>query len=209
MIEINLSSLQKTEKRIWVKQTSSRKGHYRRVKGAKPEEDREAVETKTTKIITDYEQTIKDQTFESCAVFGSDGNLVFTKDGEKDLIKFDKDEVDKLKGTRFTHNHPIGHSFSPADVRIACVTGIKEVRVITSKNKSFSLKMKDDTNLYPELWGSKIRQSYEKYNTAVREYFTVEIVDHRMTAEEANGKHFHEVWTRVANDINEIIYKGE
>ena len=34
-IEIDAGSLQKTEKRIWVKSTVKRKGHYRKVKGAK------------------------------------------------------------------------------------------------------------------------------------------------------------------------------
>ena len=36
-IEIDLESLQKAEKRIWVKQTATRKGHYRKIKGAKEE----------------------------------------------------------------------------------------------------------------------------------------------------------------------------
>ena len=34
-IEINITSLAKTEKRVWIKPTSKRKGHYRKVKGAK------------------------------------------------------------------------------------------------------------------------------------------------------------------------------
>ena len=39
-IEIDAGSLQKTEKRIWVKPTAKRKGHYRRVKGAKKVEEK-------------------------------------------------------------------------------------------------------------------------------------------------------------------------
>ena len=34
-IEIDIESLSKTEKRVWVKPTAKRKGHYRKVKGAK------------------------------------------------------------------------------------------------------------------------------------------------------------------------------
>ncbi len=34
-IEIDLDLLFKAEKRIWVKATSKRKGHYRKVRGAK------------------------------------------------------------------------------------------------------------------------------------------------------------------------------
>ena len=39
-IEIDITSLNKTEKRIWVKPTSKRKGHYRKVKRAKKVEEK-------------------------------------------------------------------------------------------------------------------------------------------------------------------------
>ena len=39
-IEIDMGSLIKTEKRIWIKPTSKRKGHYRKVKGVKKEVDK-------------------------------------------------------------------------------------------------------------------------------------------------------------------------
>lgn len=45
-IEISMESLSKDEKRIWIKATAKRKGHYRRVKGAKSKSetvDRESV----------------------------------------------------------------------------------------------------------------------------------------------------------------------
>ena len=38
-IEIDITSLNKTEKRIWIKPTAKRKGHYRKVKGAKKVEE--------------------------------------------------------------------------------------------------------------------------------------------------------------------------
>jgi len=39
-IEFDIGSLTKTEKRIWVKPTSKRKGHYRKIKGAKKVEEK-------------------------------------------------------------------------------------------------------------------------------------------------------------------------
>lgn len=39
-IEFDISQLSKTEKRVWVKATAKRKGHYRKVKGAKKVEER-------------------------------------------------------------------------------------------------------------------------------------------------------------------------
>jgi SPP1 gp7 family putative phage head morphogenesis protein len=48
-IEIDMGSLSKSEKRIWVRPTSKRKGHYRRIKGAKEE-----VETKPKENLQSY-----------------------------------------------------------------------------------------------------------------------------------------------------------
>ena len=49
--EIDIGSLNKTEKRIWVKPTSKRKGHYRRVKGVKEEVEKSNNITRIEKIV--------------------------------------------------------------------------------------------------------------------------------------------------------------
>ena len=51
-IEIDVGSLNKSEKRIWVKATSKRKGHYRKVKGAKKVES-EKLEVKKAPSLKD------------------------------------------------------------------------------------------------------------------------------------------------------------
>lgn len=56
-IEINVGSLSKEEKRIWVKPTSKRKGHYRRVKGAKKVEE-VAEKTKVSEMIQDNVKSV-------------------------------------------------------------------------------------------------------------------------------------------------------
>lgn len=79
-IEINLRSLSKSEKRIWVKATAKRKGHYRKIKGAKK------VEEKKEGSGTQYEE-----------VPGLFGKLP-TYDSMPDSIKIPEREVAKMEG---------------------------------------------------------------------------------------------------------------
>jgi NAD+--asparagine ADP-ribosyltransferase len=183
------------------------KTFYRRQRVGKKEPEKGG---EVTKIISNYEKNIKDQDFESCRAFDNDGNVILRKNGERDHVEFNISETAKLEGTRFTHNHPRGVSFSFKDIRFACMTEMKEIRVISRKRgDTFSLKLKDGSNLTRELWYSKIQPAAEKYHSTVREEFTIEIDNGRMAIGDAEYKHLHEVWTRVANDIDEIIYKGE
>ena len=55
-IEIDMGSLNKTEKRIWVKPTSKRKGHYRKIKGAKKVEEKKKYYSVTD--IPEYDKEI-------------------------------------------------------------------------------------------------------------------------------------------------------
>jgi hypothetical protein len=204
-IEVDIGSLTKAEKRIWVKATANRKGHYRRIKGAKAAEpEKKSVE----KTITDYEMTIRDQDYESCGVVDPNGNLIFTKSGESDNIQFTKDEKDIFKGTVSTHNHPIGNSFSDADIRWACISEMKEMRVITSAGMSFTMKRRDGANFSEDLWKSRISPNYSMINNEVHDEFGTKIFDGRMTIEEANSKHWDEVWARVVRHIPELEYSA-
>ena len=202
-IEIDTGSLNKAEKRIWIKPTSKRKGHYRKIKGAKEIEKKKSIE----KTITDYEMKIRDQNYESCGAVDANGYLVFTKDGEKDKIEFTEAERIECKGVVFTHNHPSGtSSFSREDIRWACQSEMKEMRSVVSEGKTSIMKLKSGKNFSLEMWNSKIKPSSDKYNYAVREWFTSEIDDGRMSIENANNRHWDEVWSRVAKDIPELEY---
>ena len=210
-IEIDISSLQKTEKRVWVKPTSKRKGHYRKIKGAKTVDkdiDAEARTKKINKTITDYEMKIRDQDYESCGAVDANGDLIFTKDGERDRVNFNEEERIKCKGTVFTHNHPVGASFSAADIQWACQSEMKEMRVI-SAGKTYSMKLKDGSNFSPELWKSRILPNFKMVNHYVRDEFATKIYDGRMSIDEANDAHWDEVWSRVVNmHIPELEYSG-
>jgi len=169
--------------------------------------EEEAQQKKTKKIVSDYENTIRDQTFESCGVFGVDGKHLLHKDGERAYITFTPEEASNFKGAIFTHNHPNGRSFSKEDVSIACRTGMKELRAITpqSKGKTYILRMKDGTNMSPDIW-DKIEPSFNKNNKEIHDEFSNKIRSGDMTIDEANAKHYDEMWSRVAEDVPEIEY---
>lgn len=202
ILEINLSDLKKAEKRIWIKPTAKRIGHWRNLKGKPRFAEREE---RATKMITDFENVIKDQSYETCGAFDEYGSLVFTKDGEKDCVRFTSEEKDKFKATRFTHNHPVGYSFSEMDIYFACRAEMKEIRVTSRKNKTYSMKMKDGSNFSHDVWRNHIGPSFAEHDKSVRKYFTGKINTGLMSPKEATEKHHEEVWSGVADDLNNLI----
>lgn len=220
MIEINLRKLERgvrTELRTVkrggkVFQRKTRVGRKEKVdKGVKPREvvEDKKLKVKETKTIDNFENNIKDQKFETCGVFNENGDFIFSKDGEEDYIgDFTYDEIDKFEGAISTHNHPRNHSFSKEDVHLACQLRVREERVITSKGKVFSLKRTNGEKLYIGMW-LKIEPLFKKYNRVVENIFYKSIDSGEMSIKEANINHSHEVWTRVFNDMDELIYKVE
>ena len=161
-IEIDVSKLERGTHEGRVKVMRGGKTFYRKQRVGRKEKP---VEKKSVeKVISDYEMTIKDMEIEFCGAVQPDGNLVFTKSGERDRIGFDEFEKSLMKGTVFTHNHPVGHSFSDADIKWACLSEMKEMRVITSHGMSFTMKRRDGENLSEDLWKSKISLTYSAVN---------------------------------------------
>jgi len=203
-IEINLQKLEKGTKKEW--KTVTRGGKMFRQRFITGKKD-------TTKAITDFEAKIRDQDYETSGVFDDTGNMIFEKSGEKDNVKFTKEEIVKFEGMTLTHNHPQGDSFSPMDLNFACAAKMKAIRVTCrGNNKSFMLRTKDGANFKPELWHDNNETGVEglgfivsTYNDDVRGDFEAKIYDGRMTVAEAEGSHWEEVWKRVTENDDRII----
>lgn len=92
--------------------------------------------------VLELENRIREQRFESAAVYDSFGDEVFFKDGEQFAVSFEWDEVEAMKGRVFTHNHPRGwgfpvdnplykgNSFSEDDWDLA-TAGVSEMRAVS------------------------------------------------------------------------------
>ncbi len=169
-----------------------------KVKTQKKKEDPE-------KIIKGIEAKIKTRKTEKAYLFDSKGNILLEKGGTRNQVVFTQEELKLFKGSILTHNHPGASSFSVQDVRTACANSLKEIRV-TGTFRTYAMKMKDGSNMYPDLWKDKIRDVYVVHNAEVRREFVSKIGKGDMSIQDMELLHFHEVWTRTAKDISELDY---
>lgn len=191
----------KGSKIVHVKSSKRSKAHIRRIKISD-----KSKESRLKNQLNFFENYIKSQDFESCSAYNKYGEIIFQKDGGKDKISFTEEERLKQKGSIFTHNHPIGQSFSPADIRWSCQAELKEMRVISKNGNQFTMKMKDGNNFNMKLWNEKINLTQDAMNNQVREEFINKINDKEMTIQECDDAHWDEVWRRVVKEIPEILY---
>lgn len=77
-----------------------------------------------------FEEGIRRNKFETGAFFGGDGDIIISKVGDTGSVRFLPHELVGVRGSLFTHNHPGGTSFSPADVVHASDLQLAEVRVV-------------------------------------------------------------------------------
>jgi SPP1 gp7 family putative phage head morphogenesis protein len=156
-------------------------------------------------IIRGVEEKIKKRKTEKAYIFDSNGNILLEKGGTKNRVAFTKDEIQLFKGSILTHNHPGASSFSPQDIQTACANYLKEIRA-TGTFRTYTMKMKDGSNMYPDLWKDKMRDAYVVHNADVRREFLSKIDKGEMSIQDAELLHFHEVWRRTAKDITELDY---
>jgi len=156
-------------------------------------------------IIRGIEAKIKTRKTEKAYVFDSKGNIILEKGGTKNQVSFTNEEVKLFKGSILTHNHPGASSLSPQDIQTACMNSMKEIRA-TGTFRTYSMKTKDGSNLTPGLWKGEIKAIYEIHNSGVRRDLMSRIDKGEMSLQDAELLHFHEVWTRTANDISKLDY---
>jgi len=165
------------------------------------------------KQVQAFERQIANERVEHfCAVDDVGKILIKKTDNSVNSVGFDQEEVNRLSWANnaiITHNHPSSNSFSMLDIKFACQSEVNEVRVITPQFENYIMKLKDGSAFDMKLWADKIEPVYNKHNMAVRNEFGSAIIYEVMTIQEAESKHFNEVWGRVAQDVPEIIYKGD
>lgn len=193
--------LNKGEKTITVRASKRARVHKRKIKiSDKPKE------SPFKRALDFYESTIKDQDYESCGAFKDDGSIVFQKDGEKNRIGINDEEMDLLEGATFTHNHPKGFSFSPEDILCACDGKMKEMRCV-SKDSVYSMKLKNGKNFSPDLWKNMLADTYIDISNSTHTKFENAIDNGEMTIDQAINWHWDTVWGLVSEQCPEIEYK--
>lgn len=197
--------ISKGEKIVTVKASKRAKTHKRKVK---TKDEPEVKESRLGNQLNFFENHIRNQNYETLGAYDEDGNIVLQKDGEKDRVNITKEEGLKLKGTFFTHNHPVGHSFSPSDILCACQNEMKEMRCISkSTGVKYSMSMKDGSNFSRKLWDDKIEAVYNDANSRVRMDFTSAMYNKEMTIQQCNDAHWNAVWSLVSELCPKLLYR--
>lgn len=143
-------------------------------------------------------QLIKRKT-EKAVVFADDGTIVFEKAGGESSVSFTPDELRLFKNNILTHNHPRGSSFSMDDVALATIWNLKGIRACGSQHRYYLNRPASGWSR--EMWEKKIKPLAEKINNDVFQQFSELINKGKLTIEEANYRHWHEVWSRVAKEV--------
>jgi len=98
-------------------------------------------QSQTHKNITSFESNNRKLKYEKGAIFDENGNTVLEFDGQEHGIIVSDEDMQKLNGKIFTHNHPNGRTFSKDDLVTGFLNGkLKELRATTPQGVTYSLK---------------------------------------------------------------------
>ena len=157
------------------------------------------------------EDLIRRDLDETLCAFDLSGVLVFSKAGSGAEVHLTDAELRAMRGTVATHNHPLGlafpegdprgegSAFSPQDIEAACLSELVETRAVTP---TWRYRMSPPPDGWDErYWRRVLRRSYLFHEAAVRSEFLHSIRAGQIRIEQAEAAHWHEVWTRVAQEL--------
>lgn len=147
------------------------------------------------------ENNIRSGHFESAIALDKDGKLIFETGGDHNSVTFTEGELARLEGSTLTHNHPEEYSFSKVDIETACKYRLTEIRAVTPKGKTYSIKPKDGK------WMSSLEFSIRLTAAATQQ----EAIDKRLmragrlSIDEANKRYHDKLWSENQDYLG-IVY---
>jgi len=111
--------------------------------------------------ISNIENEIRNQKYETGIVYDKNGNLLLRKDGSETQVGFSPDEIKQMNGGVLTHNHPGGSSFSFDDVNVLRYANLEEVRAVDSLY-SYSFKTSNT------LKNIDVNEFYSHFKTSIK-----------------------------------------
>jgi lambda family phage portal protein len=153
--------------------------------------------------ITDFEERVKSQDFESILILDGSGNVLVQKDGDERSVDFDFGALDQadgvvdgkiqIPGLVASHNHPTSKSFSSPDWIAAKQIDAAEFRVTSSK---YVYVLKRPEKGWPAL--STLRKTVNEEKRVSFDKFETLYKQGKITVEEANFEYTHEWNSNVA-----------
>ncbi len=139
------------------------------------------------------------------------GTILFDAAGTEDTIEVPLKAQAKLAragGAVFTHNHPggwayppdhpgrKGNSFSKEDIQVACNCRLAEMRA-TSPGYVHSMKPGPGGWDW-RTWEEQVEPVYAMFDRIVHAEQGAQILQNKLTTQQAEANHFHLIWSRVA-----------
>ncbi len=193
---MNLRKAIELRKAKYTKRWKGKDGNWR-YEYPRPKKDR-----KRNLLLEQIESGISKLDYERAYVFDKNNKILLRKTGEKSIVRFTQSEFEKIKGAKvFTHNHPSGQSFSAEDIKTLNYLRVGEIRAVGKEHvhiAKISGKF-DEWNVFINKVVNRDIITKQNFNSSIREG--------KMTIEEANKNHWHEVWTKVAKETNGFEYE--
>ena len=154
-------------------------------------------------VITDFEEKIGGQNFESAMVVDENGDVIVQKDGAKNHVEFLQSERARIRSAQtptLTHNHPSGRAFSKSDFQFAADHDVYEMRAI-SKDALYVLRKPTPNEPWP-VSGLELRREYAQQSQALEFKYIAAMKRGEMTKEKAYYEWQHEICKNVASVFN-------
>lgn len=151
-------------------------------------------------VLKEKESEIAGLDYERAYVFDKTGRIILKKDGSRNSVAFEKEDLAliKDKDAIFTHNHPSsGGSFSLEDIQFAVAHNQMEMRAVGRK---YGHSMYRPAQGWPDL--NLLTDEFYKADNEVRDEFWRRISLGQLSREEADREHHHQVWSRIAAKLN-------
>lgn len=174
-------------------------------------------EEQLEKIVHKIEDQIKDLPTERGLVIAPDGRIIVHKQGDQTSVYFNWMEINAMKGAIVTHNHPNlgwsendarskGLSFSSADLRLAAMGEVKEMRAVSH---GYRHSLKPPLSGWNErFWQEKIEPTYNKHEKEVYREIGAKVISGQISVDKADVAYHHEVIRRTSEELG-MIYKRE
>ena len=137
------------------------------------------------------ENEIRRDTLETGAIIGKDGALLARKQGIADQVQYDVDDLRKMKGATFTHNHPAGLPFSVDDIERAAEFKFSEIRVVTGDFR-FSASGVDT------VWAGAVKLAYDDSVAALTDAINALVRADQLNMLNYHAELQHRAWIETA-----------
>jgi hypothetical protein len=88
-------------------------------------------------VLKEFEKSISGLDYEVCGIFDETGRKHYSALGNKNSVAIPPKVSRASQGRVLTHNHPSGRGFSLDDIQFAVIYGLKEIRAVGRKSKTY------------------------------------------------------------------------